>query len=128
MFLDEYVGPSQSEWNVERLAAAEAVYLSLPARVRRRRRLQIPVDGKDPSEGVRASEILPLLARRFTITLRRDYGGTFLAVIHPHLDFSESTDAEREEILERIIEAERAAIRGGAPSYYTVAIARKAEA
>jgi SAM-dependent methyltransferase len=126
VYLDEYIGPSQSEWNRELLKEADEVYRKLPARLRKRGRLQIPVDGKDPSEAIRASEIVREISARFQIELRRDYGGTFLSVIYPHLDFSRCGDAEREDTMNQLIELERAAIAGGAPAFFTLILARKA--
>lgn len=125
LYLDEYVGPSRSEWNRALLEDADAVYRALPRSVRRRRRLALPVDRRgDPSEAIRSSEILAEVASRFDIEVRRDYGGTFLSVIYPHLDFSGTNDPERAAILESIVAAERSAIARGAPAYYTVIVAR----
>jgi SAM-dependent methyltransferase len=126
VYLDEYIGPSQSEWNRDLLRDADEVYRELPDGVRRRRRLQLPVDGKDPSEAIRSSEIVREVTSRFEIELRRDYGGTYLSVIYPHLDFSRSDDRERVDILARLIRSERLAISNGAPPFYTVIMARKA--
>jgi SAM-dependent methyltransferase len=124
LYLDEYVGPSRSEWRRSLLDAAEAVYQGLPRAVRRRRRLALPVDWRDPSEAVRSSDILAAVAARFAIELRRDYGGTFLAVIYPHLDLSRCSPTERAATLAAIIDAERSHLQDGGPSYYTVVIAR----
>jgi SAM-dependent methyltransferase len=124
LYLDEYVGPSRSEWRRHLLVDAEAVYQSLPRAARRRRRLALPLDWRDPSEAIRSSDILAALAARFSIELRRDYGGTFLSVIHPHLDFSRSSPAEREATLATIIDAEQSHLRHGGASYYSVVIAR----
>jgi SAM-dependent methyltransferase len=123
-YLDEYVGPSRAEWKRSLLYEAEAVYQSLPRAVRRRRRLALPVDWRDPSEAIRSSDILSALEERFSIELRRDYGGTFLSVIYPHLDFRRSSPAEREATLGTIIDAERAYLMNGGSSYSTVVIAR----
>jgi SAM-dependent methyltransferase len=124
LYLDEYVGPSRSDWRRSLLNAAEAVYQGLPRAVRRRRRLALPVDWRDPSEAVRSSDILAALAARFAIEQRRDYGGTFLSVIYPHLDLSRASAAERAAILAAIIDAEQSHLEHGGPSYYTVVIAR----
>jgi SAM-dependent methyltransferase len=124
LYLDEYVGPSRSEWKRSLLVEAEAVYQSLPRTLRRRRRLALPLDWRDPSEAIRSSDILPALEARFLIELRRDYGGTFLSVIYPHLDFRRSSPAERDATLETIIAAENAFLMNGGSSYYTVVIAR----
>jgi SAM-dependent methyltransferase len=127
LYLDEYVGPSRSEWRRSLLDEAEAVYQSLPRGVRRRRRLALPLDWRDPSEAIRSSDILTALAARFSIELRRDYGGTFLSVIHPHLDLPRSSPAEREATLAAVIDAERSYLTSGGSSYYTVVIARPRE-
>jgi SAM-dependent methyltransferase len=124
LYLDEYVGPSRHEWRRSLLADAETVYQRLPRAVRRRRRLALPVDWRDPSEAVRSSEILPALDACFETELRRDYGGTFLAVIYPHLDLARSAPGEREQTVETIIDAERSYLAGGGRSYSTVVIAR----
>lgn len=126
LYLDEYVGPSRSEWNRVLLEEADAVYRTLPKSVRRRRRLALPVDRLgDPSEAIRSSEILDEVSRRFEIEVRRDYGGTFLSVIYPHLDLSGMREEDRSSVLESIIAAERSAVAHGAPAYYTVIVARR---
>jgi SAM-dependent methyltransferase len=124
LYLDEYVGPARSEWKRSLLQDAEAVFERLPRAVRRRRRLALPVDWRDPSEAVRSSEILAALEARFATELKRDYGGTFLSVIYPHLDFSRSSRGEREATLATVIDAERAYLQNGGRSYNTVVIAR----
>jgi 2-polyprenyl-3-methyl-5-hydroxy-6-metoxy-1,4-benzoquinol methylase len=125
LYLDEYIGPSRSQWHHGLLAEADAVYRTLPRAVRRRRRLALPVDRRgDPSEAVRSSEIVAEVSRRFEIETRRDYGGNFLSVIHPHLDLTRVGEAERDSILESIIAAERAVLAAGAVAYYTVIVAR----
>jgi len=123
LYLDEYVGPSRKEWTPASLAEASRLFLSLPAAVRRRRTIEAPIDRRDPTEAVRSSEILAAVERYFHIQERRDYGGNFLAVIHPHLRLDGLKPAERDEVLLSIIEAEQEHLRSGVASYYTVLIA-----
>jgi SAM-dependent methyltransferase len=125
VYLDEYIGPSQSEWQRGRLRYADDVYRELPRRLRTRRHLQIPVDGKDPREAVRSSEILTELTRRFSIQVRKDYGGTLLSVIYPHLRLAPLSRAERDEVLSGLIEREREVIASGAPAFCAVILARR---
>lgn len=125
VYLDEYVGPSRSEWSRCLLRKADEIFQALPRSIRRRRRLQLPVDRGDPSEAIRSSEIVREISARFEVELRRDYGGTFLSVIFPHLDLDALAASQREEVLELLIEAERRAVSEGAPAYYTVIMARK---
>jgi SAM-dependent methyltransferase len=124
LYLDEYVGPSRAEWRRHHLEEAEAIYRSLPRSVRRRRRLALPVDWRDPSEAIRSSDILSVLEARFVIELRRDYGGTFLSVIYPHLTLARISREERDDVLRTIVAAEQQHLAAGGASFYTVVIAR----
>ncbi len=121
-YLDEYVGPSRHEWRRELLAAAEDAYRQLPRRVRRRRRLQLPVDWRDPSEAVRSAEIVPLVAELFDVRERRDYGGNLFAVVYPHLRLETLEPGARAEIIERLIALEDELLAAGSGSYYTVMV------
>ncbi|HEV7505785.1 MAG TPA: class I SAM-dependent methyltransferase [Thermoanaerobaculia bacterium] len=123
LYLDEYVGPSRKEWTPASIVDADRVYLSLPASVRRKRHIGAPIDRSDPTEAVRSSKILSVLARYFHIEDRRDYGGNFLALIHPHLRLDDLNPPERDEVLLTIIEAEKVHLKSGASSYYTVLVA-----
>ena len=123
-YLDEYVGPSRQEWNRQLLAAAEDVYQRLPRAVRRRRRLQLPVDWRDPSEAVRSSEIIPVVERHFAVRERHDYGGNLLAVIYPHLRLEAVAPEQRASLLQQLISGEENLLAEGELSYYTVAVAQ----
>lgn len=122
-YLDEYVGPSRDDWRHELLEAAEDAYQQLPRSVRRRKRLQLPVDWRDPSEAVRSAEIVPLLSELFEIREKRDYGGNLLAVVYPHLNLEGLEPAAREEILDRLLAQEEGLLLAGEPSYYSVLVA-----
>jgi len=123
LYLDEYVGPSRDQWDRERLAPAEEVYRQLPARMRRRRRLELPVDWRDPSEAVRSSEIVPWVEELFEIRERRDYGGNLLSVIYPHLDFANVSAEDRDALLRELLAREDEILAGGMASFYTVLVA-----
>lgn len=125
VYFDEYVGPSRGEWSFALLEAASEVFAGLPPSVRRSRRLKLPVDWRDPTEAVRSSQILDAVSRHFEVLERRDYGGNFLAVIHPHLQLEPLTPQERAALLRSIIAAERAHLAEGHPSYHTVIRAAK---
>jgi len=123
-YLDEYVGPSRKEWTAASIADANRFYLSLSASVRREKHIGAPIDKHDPTEAVRSSEILSVLESYFQIEERRDYGGNFLALIHPHLRLEHLNPADRDDVLRSIIEAEKEHLKSGASSYYTVVVAR----
>jgi O-antigen biosynthesis protein len=124
VYIDEYVGPSRGEWSYSLIEAASELFAQLPPSVRRSRRLELPVDWRDPTEAVRSSEILDAVHRHFEVLERHDYGGNFLAVIHPHLRLEPLTAAERAALLHSIVDAERAHLAAGNPSYYTVMLAK----
>jgi SAM-dependent methyltransferase len=124
-YLDEYVGPSRREWRRSRLAEADRVFQELPRRARRRRRLKLPVDWRDPSEAVRSSEIPQLVGERFRIEERRGYGGNLLSVIYPHLDLASLGEEERRALLAELLDREDEMLQGEATSFYEVLIARK---
>lgn len=124
LYLDEYVGPSRNGWNRDELADAAAVWETLPVELRRRRRLAYPIDRRDPTEAIRSAEIVGALEEHFEIVERRDYGGNLLAVIHPHLSFDMVEEAEREVLLEALLDIEDELLARGVASYYTVILAR----
>jgi SAM-dependent methyltransferase len=123
LYIDEYVGPSRGEWTQAMIAEADRLFVSLPESVRKRRHIGVPLDRHDPTEGVRSSEILPTISRYFRVEKRCDYGGNFLAVIHPHLRLDQLSPAERDDLLRSIIQAEIEHLRSGAASWHTVLLA-----
>ncbi len=122
-YADEYVGPSRHEWSRELLQVAEAVFQTLPRAVRRRRRLQLPVDWRDPSEAVRSSDIISAIAERFEIVERRDYGGNLLALIYPFLLLDGLRTPERRKLVDELLAREDGLLAAGAESFYTVVVA-----
>ena len=125
VYIDEYVGPSRGEWSTAHIKEAAELFARLPASVRRSRRLKLPVDWRDPTEAVRSSHILAAVSRHFTVLDRRDYGGNYLSVIHPHLRLDHLIAGERNTLLQSIVEAEREHLAAGHGSYYTVLIAKQ---
>ncbi len=123
VYLDEYVGPSRGEWSAGLIAEAAVLYDRLPAAVKISRRLALPVDWRDPTEAVRSSGIPAAVSRHFKVLERRDYGGNFLAVIHPHLRLEHLAATERNALLQSIIDAEREHLAAGHGSYYAVFLA-----
>jgi 2-polyprenyl-3-methyl-5-hydroxy-6-metoxy-1,4-benzoquinol methylase len=88
----EYIGPAQMQFPRHHLQLADVFLKSIPERYRRMRRgggikheaLRLSLEkmnSSDPSEGIRASEILPLIASRFEIKHLRYIGGTLLLLI-----------------------------------------------
>jgi SAM-dependent methyltransferase len=118
LYLDEYIGPSRTDWNDAVIAPHRAAFAALPAGVRKSDFLPLPIQVDDPSEAIRSSEILAQLTIGFHIDAARPYGGNLLAVLYPHIDWSRAPD----DLLPRLIEEDRA--MSAASSYYAVVVAR----
>ena len=124
LYLDEYVGPSRSEWNHALMERAQHLFDRLPPHVKRRGQLQLPVDWKDPTEAVRSAEILEATSEYFTFEELRPYGGNLMAVIHPHLRFDKVSDPERDLLLQQILSEEEVLLGEGVSSFCVVGLAR----
>ena len=85
LYLDEYVGRSRGDWRPWHLLLPNLVYRTLPASVRRTHVVRSPVTDEDPTEQVRAADILPSVKRSFRLFERKDYGGNLLLLIYPSL-------------------------------------------
>jgi ubiquinone/menaquinone biosynthesis C-methylase UbiE len=88
----EYIGPSQMQFPWRHLELAETFLKVIPERYRqlwrhegiKQEAFRSPLDtinSSDPSEGIRASEIVPLVASRFEVRHFRYIGGTLLLLI-----------------------------------------------
>jgi SAM-dependent methyltransferase len=125
VYLDEYMGPSRSEWSDEEWGFARSAFDTLPEDLKNRPSLMIPLPLDDPSESVRSSAIRPAAARLFEIVEERPYGGNILWFLFPCLDMErlrqDSTGA-----LSRLIALEDHLLdRGWIESYFRVVVARK---
>jgi SAM-dependent methyltransferase len=125
VYLDEYMGPSRSEWSDEEWGFARSAFDALPEDLKNRPSLMIPLPLDDPSESVRSSAIRPAAARLFEIVEERPYGGNILWFLFPCLDMErlrqDSTGA-----LSRLIALEDHLLdRGWIESYFRVVVARK---
>lgn len=85
LYLDEYVGPSRSEFRWSDVIRWNLIYWSLPRSVRRTKVIRKPINRDDPSEAIDSSSILPSVDLYFETIYRRDYGGNVLAPIYPSL-------------------------------------------
>ncbi|HYH44071.1 MAG TPA: class I SAM-dependent methyltransferase [Thermoanaerobaculia bacterium] len=99
LYLDEYIGPSRTDWNDDVIAPHRAAFAALPAAARTSAVLPLPIQADDPSEAVRSSEILPQLAIGFDFEEVRDYGGNLLAVLYPLIDWSRVPDEAKARLI-----------------------------
>jgi SAM-dependent methyltransferase len=116
LYLDEYVGPSRSEWSDELIAPHRRIYDALPGAAKRTPALPLPIQHDDPSEAIRSSEIMEQLRIGFDVRAMRGYGGNLLSVLFPAVDFARTP-------IDPIISAEQKVLASGEPSYYAVIVA-----
>ncbi len=88
----DYIGPNQHQWTSVQLKHINRILASLPKELKHSRTNPFLVHDKkhalslaemntiDPTEGIRASEILPVMEKYFTIVEYKNFGGTLL---HP---------------------------------------------
>lgn len=107
VYVDEYVGPSRTEWKAEDLARAQAFLNSLPSSARAVDQIALPIQADDPSEAVRSSEIPLFLREFFSIIEWRPYGGQMVDLLFPCLqaDWVNSPDASLH--VRRMLEVEK---------------------
>jgi SAM-dependent methyltransferase len=89
-FLDEFIGPNRFQWTDEQIRAINEQLLVLPRKLRRLisdrgkfkdrviRRSPEEIIASDPSEAIRSSDIVPLLARYFDVLEVKGYGGSII--------------------------------------------------
>jgi SAM-dependent methyltransferase len=121
LYLDEYIGPSRTQWNDDVIAPHRAAFAALPAEVRKSDFLPLPIQADDPSEAIRSGEIVAQLGIGFTIGEMRGYGGNLLAVLYPQIDWTRANP----DLIPRLIAQDRAMAKNG--SYYAVIVARPAK-
>ncbi len=125
LFLDEWTGPSRTEWTPDALARARSLFAALPAAWRKTQVLQPPVQAYDPSECIRSSAILPGVRRLFDIAVERPYGGHLVSVLLPQLERDRIPAADLEGLMRDWLAEEDADLaRDPSRSWYTALTAR----
>jgi SAM-dependent methyltransferase len=136
----EYIGPSQMQFPKRDLELADAFLKAIPERYRsmprfkdiKKEALRLSLDGmnsSDPSESIRASEIVPLTASRFEVRHFRYVGGTLLLLIFSEIsgNFKEN-DAEIMPLVEALIVLDNFLIDNKVlPSYHVYMVCEKTE-
>jgi 2-polyprenyl-3-methyl-5-hydroxy-6-metoxy-1,4-benzoquinol methylase len=136
----EYIGPSQMQFPRRHLELADIFLKVIPERYRKFQRrggikkkaLRASLDSMnsaDPSEGIRASEIVPLIASRFEIRHFRYVGGTLLLLVFNEIagNFLES-DLEIMPLVDALITLDNFLIDSAVlPSYHVYMVCQKTE-
>lgn len=125
IFLDEWTGPSMTEWTQPLLARPAHLYQAIPRSWRRAEEFPPPISGHDPTEGIRSSAILPTLSLLFDTLEQRPYGGHLAALLTSQLKPTVEAGAALEDFLEKWLALEDAdlAANPGA-GYHHVIVAR----
>jgi 2-polyprenyl-3-methyl-5-hydroxy-6-metoxy-1,4-benzoquinol methylase len=136
--IHEYIGPSQMQFPRHHLQLADAFLKSIPERYRRTLggkgikqeapRLSLEMmNSSDPSEGIRASEIVPLIGSRFEIRHFRYIGGTLLLLIFNEIAGNFKTDdAEIMPLVDALIALDNFLIDNAVlPSYHVYMVCQK---
>lgn len=136
----EYIGPSQMQFPRRDLELADAFLNAIPERYRRMLRskdikkeaLRLSLDSmtsSDPSESIRASEIVPLTASRFEVRHFKYVGGTLLLLIFSEIagNFDEN-DAEIMPLVKALIVLDNFVIENKVlPSYHVYMVCEKTQ-
>ena len=136
----EYIGPSQMQFPRRDLELADAFLNAIPERYRnmprlkgiKKEALRLSLDAmnsSDPSESIRASEIVPLTASRFEVRHFRYVGGTLLLLIFSEIagNFKEN-DAEIMPLVKALIVLDNFLIDNKVlPSYHVYMVCEKTE-
>jgi len=125
VYVDEYVGPSRSDWTAGRLSAAQDLLDSLPDSAKLDRRIALPIEPNDPSEAIRSGEIPSFLRQHFELIEWRPYGGQLASLVFPNLvrNWVESPDGHAG--VARMMELEDEQLRRDPDStFYLVAYGR----
>src|SRR5437867_786775 len=136
----EYIGPSQMQFSRRDVELADTFIKLIPEGYRKllRRKgikeeaFRFSLDAmnrSDPSEGIRASEIVPLIASRFEIKHFRYVGGTLLLLIFNEIagNFNEN-DAESMRFVDALISLDNFLLDSGVlPSYHVYMACKKTD-
>jgi SAM-dependent methyltransferase len=136
----EYIGPSQMQFPRRDLELADAFLNAIPERYRsmprlkdiKKEALRLSLDAmnsSDPSESIRASEIVPLTASRFEIRHFRYVGGTLLLLIFSEIAGNfEENDAEIMPLVKALTVLDNFLIDNKVlPSYHVYMVCEKTE-
>jgi SAM-dependent methyltransferase len=124
LFLEEWVGPSRTEWSASRLAPLRALFEEVPLEWRKWPDLRAPIEEADPTEAVRSSAIRPALRRLFRIVNDKPYGGQIVSVLLPQIERSAIPSSSLDDLLAKwlAIEEEQLLQRPDA-TYYSAILA-----
>ena len=136
--VNEYIGPNRFQFSDEILAIVNDLLRCLPAQLRhgaledrvyeaRERPTIDQMIANDPSEAVRASDLMPMIRQRFDVLEVKQLGGTILMhLLHDIVQNFRFDDPHERGAIELLCSLEGALIdRGSIPSDFAILAARK---
>ena len=126
IFLDEWTGPSNNEWNRRRnqrqLSRTAGIFRGLPETWKRHPALSPPIAEYDPSEAVRSSAILSAVRLYFDVA-ERPYGGHIVALLLSAMNPTAATDPRLPGLIAKWLELEASDIASNPKLSYHTAVA-----
>ena len=122
LFLEEWTGPSSTEWTADELAHAAELYDQVPPEWRMYDSLKPPIVIGDPSEAVRSSAILPSVRLYFEVA-ERPYGGHLVSILLCEMHRSAEKDPRFERFLVDWLSLEDRDLAKPSPRSYHTALA-----
>jgi SAM-dependent methyltransferase len=122
LFLEEWTGPSRTEWSEERMAPCRTLFREVPEEWRLTKDLQPPIEKDDPTEAVRSSAIVPTVRRLFRAIEFRPYGGQIVSILLPQLRRASIPEDALSSLVARWLAAETAALAANPASSFHHAI------
>jgi SAM-dependent methyltransferase len=107
VYLDEYVGPSRTDWNDALMKDLRLLHAQIGSDWRVRDELPYPIMIEDPSEAIRSGEILTQLKIGFRIEGLRGYGGNVLSILYPEVRWDKAPDSLLSELIEADADAQK---------------------
>lgn len=106
LFLEEWTGPSRTEWTEDRLSPLRALFSEVPLKWRKWPDLRAPIEHDDPTEAVRSSAIRPTVRRLFHVIEDRPLGGQIVSVLLPQIQRTDMTESEVDGLVSRWLSLE----------------------
>ena len=122
LFLEEWVGPSRTEWNEARLAGLRALFEEVPPEWRKWPDVRAPIEEADPTEAVRSSAIRPAVRRLFRTLLAKPYGGQIVSILLPQINRDVVPAAALDELIAKWLSLEDEQLRSEPDSSYCAAV------
>lgn len=122
LFLEEWVGPSRTDWDEDRLGGLRALFEAVPLEWRKWPDVRAPIEEADPTEAVRSSAIRPAVRRLFRAVMEKPYGGQVVSILLPQINRDVVPPAALDELIAKWLSLEDDQLRRDPDSTYCAAV------